>query len=106
MAVNLTGIELSGAASSPAQKTSPSPAVPAGSEQTDAHKGDVSITSTAALLARLQQSLSSRPAVDADRVDAIRKALASGTYAVQPGKIAGSLAHLESALAALPREPL
>ena len=61
----------------------------------------VSITSTASLLAHLQQALSAQPAVDQDRVDAISKALAAGSYRVQGDKIAHGLIHTERALSQL-----
>jgi flagellar biosynthesis anti-sigma factor FlgM len=62
----------------------------------------VNITSTAALLARLAHSLASRPPVDQNRVDTISKALAAGTYQVNPDKIAQGLRNFQRILDPLP----
>jgi negative regulator of flagellin synthesis FlgM len=104
MAVNLTGIQLSGASIGSASKaSSSSPSTKTGSNDAASPQGDVNITSTASLLANLQQSLSAQPAIDQTKVDAISKALAAGTYSVQPDKIASGLLHSERSLAPLPR---
>lgn len=103
MAVNLSGIELGGATMGPARKTSASPSAPAASQdESTAQTGNVSITSTAALLAQLEQSLASQPAIDDTRVEALRQAISSGTYAVSGDKIASGLIGTENALSALP----
>jgi negative regulator of flagellin synthesis FlgM len=102
VAVNLNGIDLSGAAASSAHKTSSSHSAPTSSQDaTQQTDSDVSITSTASLLAHLQQTLASKPAVDQSRVDAISKALANGTYSVNAGKIAHGLIQSERALGEL-----
>ncbi len=102
MAVNLNGIDLSGTAASSAHKTSALKGTTTGSpdaaQQSDS---DVSITSTASLLAHLRQTLASKPAVDQGRVDAISKALANGTYTVHADKIAHGLIQSERALGQL-----
>ena len=109
MAINLNGIDLSGTAASSAQKAS-SAQSPATSSQdasaqdaTQQPQSEVSITSTASLLAHLQQSLAAKPAVDQNRVDAVSKALAAGTYKVNPDKIAHGLIDSERALGKLNR---
>lgn len=109
MAINLNGIDLSGTAASSAQKAS-SAQTPATSAQdagaqdaTQQPQSEVSITSTASLLAHLQQSLAAKPAVDQNRVDAVSKALAAGTYKVNPDKIAHGLIDSERALGKLNR---
>lgn len=114
MAINLSGIDLSGTAASSAQKAS-SAQTPATSAQdasaqdasaqdaTQQPQSEVSITSTASLLAHLQQSLAAKPAVDQNRVDAVSKALAAGTYKVNPDKIAHGLIDSERALGKLNR---
>ena len=104
MAVNLNGIGLSGAAASSSRKASPAQGPATGSQSQDATQqpqSEVSITSTASLLSQLQQSLAAKPAVDQSRVDAISKALADGTYSVNPGKIADGLIQTERALGQL-----
>ena len=102
MAVNLNGIDLSGTAASSAHKASSKQSTPASSQDaTRQPQSEVSITSTASLLAHLQQTLAARPAVDQNRVDAISKALAAGTYSVNPDKIANGLIKSERALGKL-----
>ena len=64
--------------------------------------GEVSITSTAALLARLEQALGKHAPVDQKRVDSISRAIADGSYKVDPGKVASGLMQSERSLAPLP----
>ena len=61
----------------------------------------VHITGTAQQLVDLEQVLKDMPAVDEVRVAAVRQALESGTYQVQPERIADQLLHIEQALAPL-----
>jgi flagellar biosynthesis anti-sigma factor FlgM len=70
-------------------------------DATQQHQTQVSITSTASLLARLQQALAAGPAVDQGRVDAISRALAAGTYRVDGDNIARGLIQAERALGQL-----
>jgi negative regulator of flagellin synthesis FlgM len=102
MAVNLNGLNLSG---TPASSASKSPAAQSATtslqDATQQPQTAVSITSTASLLAHLQQALSAQPAIDQGRVDAISKALADGSYRVQGDKIAHGLIHAERALGQL-----
>ncbi len=101
MAINLTGLDLSGTpASSTHKPTSTSNGAPhAGTQDaTQQPQKEVSVSSTASLLSRLQRSLGSTPAVDQNRVDSISKALASGTYKVDSNKIAHGLIGTERAL--------
>ena len=102
MAVNLHGIDLSGTAASSARKASSKQSTATSSQDAaQQDRSDVSITSTASLLAGLQQSLAASPAVDQGRVDAISKALASGTYSVSADMIAHGLIQTERALGQL-----
>lgn len=103
MAVNLNGIDLGGSlAAGSTRKTHGVQSSPAGSQDSKSPAGgEVSITSTASLLARLQQSLGGKPAFDQSRVDAIRKALAEGKYIVNPDKVAHGLTQMEHALGPL-----
>ena len=102
VAVNLNGIDLSGTAASSAHKAPSNQSTPASSQDaTQQPQAEVSITSTASLLSHLQQTLAAKPAVDQNRVDAISKALAAGTYSVNPDKIANGLIHTERALGKL-----
>ena len=59
----------------------------------------VELTGTAQLLASFQADLSSIDAVDMAKVEAIRQAIAQGTYQIDPQKIADSLLSLEGELA-------
>jgi negative regulator of flagellin synthesis FlgM len=102
VAINLNGIDLSSTAASSSRKASSSQGATASSQEvTEQPQSEVSITSTATLLAQLRQSLAAKPAVDQNRVDAISKALADGTYSVNPDKIAHGLIHTERALGKL-----
>jgi len=105
MAVNVNGIDMGGTTASPAHKTSPAPSTATDSGDAALQPGfRVSITSIASLLARLQQALAAQSPVDLQRVDAIRSAIAAGTYAVHADSIAQGLIHTERALAQLKRE--
>ena len=64
-----------------------------------AGSGDVQITSSASLLASLEQQLHSLPAVDAQRVAQFRMAIENGSYSVQPQHVADQLMQIEHALA-------
>jgi negative regulator of flagellin synthesis FlgM len=102
VAVNLNGIDLSGAAASSAQRASSTQTAATGDQDAPQQpQSEVSITSTATLLAHLQQSLAAKPAVDQNRVDAVSKALAAGTYKVSPERIAQGLIATERALGKL-----
>src|SRR5882724_793226 len=94
MAVNLNGLNLSGTPANSAQKASAPPSgVTSSPDTTQQSDTSVSITSTASMLARLQQAFAAQPAVDQGRVDAISKALAAGSYTVHYDKIALGLIH-------------
>jgi negative regulator of flagellin synthesis FlgM len=105
VAVNLNGIDLSGTAASSTHKASSTQSTPSttttAQDATQQPQSDVSITSTASLLAHLQRSLATTPAVDQNRVDAVRNAISAGTYKVNPDKIAHGLINTERALSKL-----
>jgi flagellar biosynthesis anti-sigma factor FlgM len=99
MAVNLNGLDLSGAPASSAPKASTTQGVSTSTrDATRQSQTQVSITSTASLLARLQQALAAKPAVDRGAVDAISRAIAVGSYKVNADKVAHGLIHSEGAL--------
>ncbi|HEY6482500.1 MAG TPA: flagellar biosynthesis anti-sigma factor FlgM [Steroidobacteraceae bacterium] len=102
MPVNLNGIELSGMGSA---ATRPTGTTPKATDPTDPASPDqeVQITSTATLLASLQQSLAARPAIDQQRVEALARSIAAGTYATDPQKIANGFVAAERVLSPLPR---
>ena len=105
MAVNLTGLDLSGTTASSTHKASSTPNIatntPTTQDATQQSQNEVSVSSTASLLSRLQRSLGSTPAVDQNRVDSISKAIAAGTYTVDSDKIAHGLINSERALGKL-----
>jgi negative regulator of flagellin synthesis FlgM len=49
-------------------------------------------------MSRLEEALQSSPAVDAERVRAVRDAIASGSYEIDPGAVADKILHLEREL--------
>jgi negative regulator of flagellin synthesis FlgM len=105
VAVNLTGIDLSGTAASSTHKSSSTPSASTQTtttqDATQQPQKEVSVSSTASLLSHVQRSLSSTPAIDQKRVDAISNALASGTYKVDSDKIAHGLINTERSLGKL-----
>lgn len=58
----------------------------------------VSVTSSSLLLSRLEEALQSSPAVDAERVRAVRDAIASGAYQIDAALIAERIIQLEQEL--------
>jgi negative regulator of flagellin synthesis FlgM len=58
----------------------------------------VNITRSALLLAKLEEVVRSTPAVDADRVGAIKDAIAAGTYAIDSQSVADNMIRLEREL--------
>ena len=102
MAVNLNGLDLSGTPASQAHKAPATQSTSANlQDATQQHQTQVSITSTASLLARLQQALAAEPAADQGRVDAISRALAAGSYRINSDNIARGLIQTERALGQL-----
>jgi flagellar biosynthesis anti-sigma factor FlgM len=102
MAVNLNGLDLSGAPASSAPKASATQSASTSTQDaTRPSQTQVSITSTAALLARLQEALAAKPAIDSGAVDAISRAIAAGSYKVNADKVAHGLIHSERALGQL-----
>ncbi|MEO6369386.1 MAG: flagellar biosynthesis anti-sigma factor FlgM [Steroidobacteraceae bacterium] len=70
---------------------------------------DVQLTGTARGLASIEQSLHALPAIDEQRVAAVRQRLERGDYKVDPQRVADRMLHLESDLARgnpLNRNPL
>lgn len=109
MVVNLNGLDLTGGsaagsttASSTRKTSSVQSAAAAAADATQQPENEVRITSTASLLAHLQQSLVGKPAFNQSRVDAITKALAEGKYSVNAERIANGLIQAERTLSPLP----
>ena len=107
MAINLNGIALSGTAIGNARETpetqQPSAATAdAGQDGSAPRPGEVSITSTAALLAHLEQVLGAHSPVDQKRVDSVSRAIADGRYQVDSAKVASGLMQSHRSLQPLP----
>jgi negative regulator of flagellin synthesis FlgM len=107
MAINLGGIGLGGTPAGTAREAQealqPTAAAPdAGQDSAAARPGEVSITSTASLLARLEQALGKQAPVDQKRVEGISRAIADGSYKVDRAKVADGLMQSERSLAPLP----
>lgn len=58
----------------------------------------VSLTDTVARLRKLESTLTSLPVIDTHRTEGIRKALESGTFVIDPARVADKLLRFESAL--------
>lgn len=107
MAINLGGIGLSGTAVGTAREAQeaqqPAVATPdAGQDGSAARPGEVSITSTASLLAHLEQVLGTHSPVDQKRVDSVSRAISEGRYQVDSAKVASGLMQSERTLQPLP----
>ncbi len=59
----------------------------------------VTLTDTAAQLRSLEQQLASVPVVDTQRVNAVRSEIASGTFVIDPPRVAGKIIQLEGMIA-------
>ncbi|RMG35632.1 MAG: flagellar biosynthesis anti-sigma factor FlgM [Gammaproteobacteria bacterium] len=57
-----------------------------------------SITSRAAQLQRLEAQIENLPIVDTHRVDEVQRALATGSYEIQPARVADKLLRFEAGL--------
>lgn len=58
----------------------------------------VNLTGTASQLRSLEQQLVSQPVVDAQRVDAIKREIASGSYEIDAQRVADKMIQIESAI--------
>lgn len=58
----------------------------------------LSLTTSAQLLKELNEAVAATPEVDASRVEAIKQAIADGSYQVDAGRIADQLLKLEDQL--------
>ena len=58
----------------------------------------VNITPSALLLAKLEEIVRASPGVDADKVGAIKSAIAAGTYAIDDQSVADSMIRLDREL--------
>ena len=58
----------------------------------------VSLTGTASQLRALEQQISSLPIVDVQRVNSIKQEISSGSYVIDPPKVADKMIQIESAI--------
>ena len=58
----------------------------------------VSLTGTAAKLRQLEAALSELPVADNERIDAVKRAVANGTYEIDPQRIAAKMLDFERSL--------
>ena len=58
----------------------------------------LSLTSSAQLLKELSEAVAASPEVDQSRIDAIRQAIADGSYDIDAGRIADRLLNLDDQL--------
>ncbi len=59
----------------------------------------VSLTDTSARLRQMENTLAKLPVVDSQRVEQVRRAIADGTFEVNPAKIAEKMVGMEKELA-------
>jgi len=102
MVVNINRLSVSGTSAGSASKAStPQSTSAIAQDATQQQQTEVSITSTASLLARLQQALAAKSAIDQGRVDTVSTAIAAGSYKVDGDNIARGLIQTERALGQL-----
>ncbi len=58
----------------------------------------VSLTPTAQQLRGLEEQIANQPVVDTQKVNAVRDALANGSFEIDPNSVAGKMMSLERAL--------
>ena len=79
--------------------SAPSPVAPLRRGGQSATSEDtVDLTNVARLMQRVENMLASVPPTDRARVDAVRQALANGSYEVDPERIAARIVNLEREL--------
>ena len=86
--------------------TAPNPGQNARTDRANAERGagsaqgsdQLSLTTSAQLLKELNEVVAATPEVDSSRVEAIKQAIADGTYQVDAGRIADQLLNLEDQL--------
>jgi negative regulator of flagellin synthesis FlgM len=61
-------------------------------------KDHVTLTDSARSLQKIEEAVARTPVVNADKVAAAKQALSSGTYQINPGRVAGKLLKYERGL--------
>ncbi|WJW74618.1 flagellar biosynthesis anti-sigma factor FlgM [Thiohalobacter sp. IOR34] len=92
--VNLEASGQSSAAAQPATEAKTDAKAPASPPPSD----QISLTPEAQKLRDLETSVAELPQVDSDRVNAVKTALANGTFEINPERIAGKMIDFERAL--------
>ncbi len=111
MAIEITGLPTPPPQAAPDKSAGAAeqrPAAVAGQEESGRSASDtLNLTDTAAQLRRLEKHLATLPSDSTQRVESIRQAVTSGTYQVNPARIADKLLGFEVALhaAAGPAKP-
>jgi len=72
-----------------------SPSKASGTGSIGASGDQVSLTASAALLQELEKEIAQLPVVDSGRVESVQRALATGTFQVDPARTADKLLQLE-----------
>ena len=95
---NLHGTPLTGAGEG--SQVAPNGQRPSAAQSTTvAPRGDqVSLTDSAARLRELEYEVSQLPEVDTQRVNEVQRALATGTYQIEPSDVANKMLAIEKAL--------
>lgn len=88
--------ELSGQARTPTQAPAEKTADKSSGQAASADQ--VSLTPTAQQLRGLEQQIADQPVVDSQKVNAVKEALASGSFEINPDRIAAKMMNLEKAL--------
>ncbi len=100
-------IEFNGLPPSQPPKTGGQAQVTTGGKDTKAQQGEserpaaadtISLTDTLSRLQKLEQRLADLPVVDSQRVEALKKAIAEGSYKVDAERVAQELLALEGTL--------
>jgi negative regulator of flagellin synthesis FlgM len=82
-------------------RTTPQPAADKATDRSATQNqstDQVSLTPTAQQLRGLEQQIADQPVVDTQKVNAVKEALASGSFEIDPSRVAGKMMSLEKAL--------
>jgi negative regulator of flagellin synthesis FlgM len=79
----------------PVSRPATEPRTPAPQAPRPAEHDTVDVTDAARLMQRVEAILAAAPATDQNRVEEVKRALASGAYEIDPERIAAQVARLE-----------
>lgn len=80
------------------QRTQVNPALSRVAEKVKARSDSFDMTGSAAKLRELEGRIAQMPVVDAQHIEAVRRALATGSFTIDPQSAAGKLLYMELAL--------